>query len=397
MSTTGGIRKRYAALAAEPGALRFLALSLPMRLPIGTVGLGTLLHLRDLTGSIAFAGSIVGAQLVAMAATAPLLGRIIDRVGPRGVLVACGVVCPVALAVMLAAGPLGLSRTAILAAALVAGASSPPLTVLVRTLWRMRLKDPALRQTAFATDAVALELAYTVGPALIAIAVALGPPGAPLALALLFTAAAVPTMFASGGLAWWTSSGPAERHLLGPLRDRRLLMLYATTFALALSFGAIEVAYPAFGRAAGADAWGPALLAICSIGSAMGGIAYGGLHLHAPLARQLPWALALIAAGLAAHVPIGDPWLLAPVAALAGVLIAPAMTMVSLLVAELAPSKYATEAFTWSATAIVTGLGAGMAAAGTITERFGTGRTFALAAATAAIASALAIALRRGR
>ena len=64
-------RARYAALFARADVLRFAALSLPMRMPIGTVGLGTLLHLRELTGSIAFAGSIVGAQFVAMAATSP--------------------------------------------------------------------------------------------------------------------------------------------------------------------------------------------------------------------------------------------------------------------------------------------------------------------------------------
>lgn len=395
MTAPPDLRGRYAALAAQPGALRFLVLSLPMRLPIGTVGLGTLLHLRDSSGSIAFAGSIVGAQLVAMAATSPLLGRIIDRNGPRGVLVACGIVCPIALALLLAAGRLGLSDGAILAVAIVAGGSTPPLTVLVRTLWRMRLSDPALRQTAFATDAVSLELAYTIGPALIAVAVALGPPGAPLALAIAFTAAAVPIMFVSGGLRWWVESESGERHLAGPLSDRRLLRLYATTFALALAFGVIEVAYPAFGRAVGADAWGPALLAVCSIGSAIGGVAYGGLHLTVPLARQIPVAMALIAAGLAAHVPIADPWLLVPVAAVAGLLIAPAMTMVSLLVAEIAPSKYATEAFTWSVTAIVTGIGAGMAAAGVLIERSGLGSAFAVGAAAAALASAIAVGLRR--
>ncbi|MBP8139369.1 MAG: hypothetical protein KAX82_01255, partial [Burkholderiales bacterium] len=89
-------RARYAALFARADVLRFAALSLPMRMPIGTVGLGTLLHLRELTGSIAFAGSIVGAQFVAMAATSPILGRIADRRGPRGVLIATGVVCPLA-------------------------------------------------------------------------------------------------------------------------------------------------------------------------------------------------------------------------------------------------------------------------------------------------------------
>lgn len=389
------LRARYAALAAIPGAMRFLALSLPMRLPIGTVGLGTLLHLRELTGSIAYAGSVVGAQFVAMAATAPLIGRLVDRRGPRRVLVVCGIASPLALAAVLAAGPLGLSKAAILAWAVAAGAFTPPLTVLVRTLWRMRLDEPELRQTAFATDAVALELAYTLGPALIAIAVAAGMPGGPLALAVACSAAAVPLMHASGALAWWHPSEATERHLLGPLRDRRLAMLYATTFVFAVSFGAIEVAYPAFGRAAGADAWGPALLAICSIGSAIGGAAYGGLHLRTPLARQMPVAMGLFAVGLAVHVPIADPWLLAVVAAVAGILIAPAMTIVSLLVAEFAPSECATEAFTWSTTSIVVGIGAGMAAAGSLAERFGASGALALGAAAALGASALAIALRR--
>ena len=84
------IPARYAALFAHAGAARFAALSLPMRMPLGTVGLATLLHLRELTGSIAFAGSAVGLQFVAMAVTAPLLGRLADRRGPRAVLLTTG-------------------------------------------------------------------------------------------------------------------------------------------------------------------------------------------------------------------------------------------------------------------------------------------------------------------
>jgi hypothetical protein len=151
------IAARYRALFAHPGALRFVALSLVMRLPTGTLGLATLLHLRELTGSIAFAGAAVGAQLVAMAAMAPALGRIIDRRGPRGVLAITGIACPVAVATMLAAGPLGLSRSAMLAAAIAVGATAPPLASLIRTLWRMRLDDTDVRRTAFAVDAVVVE------------------------------------------------------------------------------------------------------------------------------------------------------------------------------------------------------------------------------------------------
>src|SRR5690606_9664584 len=117
--------------------------------------------------------------------------------------------------------------------------------------------------------------------------------------------------------------------------------------------------------------------------------------LRTPLARQMPVAMGLFAVGLAVHVPIADPWLLAVVAAVAGILIAPAMTIVSLLVAEFAPSECATEAFTWSTTSIVVGIGAGMAAAGSLAERFGASGALALGAAAALGASALAIALRR--
>ena len=394
MAPLRSISARYSALFGHAGALRFALLSLPMRMPIGTVGLGTLLHLRELTGSIAFAGSIVGAQFVAMAATAPLFGRLVDRRGPRGVLVATGLVCPLALSVMLFAGSLGLSRGGILAVALVVGAFSPPVTVLIRTLWRMRLADAALRQAAFAFDAVVLEVAYTIGPALIALAVAVGPPEAPLALALAFTLVAVPLLFWSGALAWWTTSAPGERHLLGPLTDVRLLMLFAASFTLTMAFGALEVGYPGFGRAAGTDAWGPALIAISSIGSATGGLLYGGLHVRRARARQLPMIMAIFALPLAAHLPIDDPWILAPVAFAAGALIAPAMTVVSLLVSDIAPPRYATEAFMWSGTAIVTGLGAGMSIAGVLVEHYGANGAFAWATTSALVASCLALALR---
>ncbi|HET9338277.1 MAG TPA: MFS transporter [Casimicrobiaceae bacterium] len=388
---------RYAALFALPGVRRFMLLSLPMRMPLGTVGLATLLHVREITGSIAFAGSVVGMQFVAMAATAPWLGRIVDRRGPAGVLALTGVVCPLALAVMLLARTLALSHAAILAVAVVVGASAPPVTVLIRTLWRHRLADPALRRTAFALDAVILEVAYTIGPALIAAAVAAGPASAAMALALVFTAAAAPLMFASGALAWWQRTRHEDKpHPLGPLREPRLINLFGASFTLTMAFGAIEVGYASFGRGIGVDAWGPALIAVSSIGSACGGFLYGGLHLHAPLRRQLPVIMAIFAVPLALHLPIGDPWLLAPVAFAAGALIAPAMTAVSLLVAEIAPPRYATEAFMWSGTAIVTGLGAGMSVSGVLVEHFGANGAFAWATASAALAALFALGLRRG-
>ena len=167
------LAERYAVLLREPGVPRFVALSFVMRMPLGTVGLATLLHVREITGSIAFAGSVVGAMLVAAAAAAPIQGRLIDRHGPLGVLSATGLVAPLALFAILLARPLDLARPGLLAVAVVAGTFAPPVTVIVRTLLRARFAEGALRQSAFALDAVLLELAYTAGPLLIAAAIAL--------------------------------------------------------------------------------------------------------------------------------------------------------------------------------------------------------------------------------
>jgi MFS family permease len=391
------VPSRYAALFAHRGAARFVALSLIMRMPLGTVGLSVLLHVRELTSSIAFAGSVVGAQLLATAVAAPVAGRVADRSGPRGVLIVTGTLCPLALLLILFAEPLALPRAAIFAAAIAAGAFSPPITVIVRALWRHRVDDDALRHTAFALDAVLLELAYTLGPLTVALAVAVASPQFALALACSFVALAVPLMFASGALPWWKREPAGERHSLGPLRDRELLRVYASTFALTLAFGATEVAYQAFARAAGADAWGPTLIAINSIGSAVGGLAYGAMHPRMAIERQLPRASVLMALPLAAQALVPTPWAMAPWAFVAGVMIAPAMTAVSLIVAKNSPPRYATEAFTWSSTAIVTGVGTGTAVSGAIAERWGSTWSFAFTAACAIVSSALALRLRTTR
>jgi hypothetical protein len=64
---------------------------------------------------------------------------------------------------------------------------------------------------------------------------------------------------------------------------------------------------------------------------------------------------------------------------LAGALIAPTLTAHAVLVSRLAPPKYATEAFTWSSTFIVSGLGTGMAVGGWLAENAGIRTMFLVA------------------
>lgn len=387
--------ERYAAFFRPPGIARFVAISFLARMPIGTLGLATLLHIRELTGSIAFAGIVVGAQLVATAACAPALGRLIDLRGPTRVLQVTGVVCSLAIMVVFFAGPLALSRPAILAAAIVTGAFVPPITTIVRTIWRHRFEDERIRRTAFALDSVLIELSFTLGPAIIAVLVALVSARAAHGLAWIVQAASVPLLYASGGMRWWKQAPVGERHLLGPLRERELLVVLAATFGLTVSFGALEVGYPGFAIERGSEAWGPTLIAINSVGSALGGLVYGGMHFATPIERQLPRLMALFAVPVALHLAVDSLWTMSALAFVAGIMIAPSMTGATLLVSRHAPHAYITEAFTWSSTAIITGVGVGMAAGGTLVERFGAKSAFLLATVGALVAALCALALRR--
>jgi MFS family permease len=387
--------KTYTAFFQPRGIKRFVAVGFLARMPIGTLGLSTLLHVRELTGSIAFAGSVVGAQLVAMAMTAPILGRLIDTRGPRTVLRMTGTIPALSILCILFAGTWQLSRPAILIAAIVTGAFMPPVTTIVRTIWRHRFEDERRRQTAFALDSVFIELSFTLGPTLIAILIALASPRAAMVLAWFCVVAAVPLLYASGGMTWWKNAPVTQRRLLGPLRERELLVLYAATFTLTLAFGALEVGYPGFASERATAAWGPTLIAINSVGSALGGLAYGGLHLAMPVERQLPRFMALLAVPIALHLFVDGPWAMAPLAFVAGCMIAPSMTGATLLVSRHAPPAYVTEAFTWSSTAIVTGVGAGMAAGGALIERYGAKSAFVLAMSSALVAALFSLALRR--
>ncbi|HTS23001.1 MAG TPA: MFS transporter [Casimicrobiaceae bacterium] len=382
--------QHYAAFFRQPDVARLLTVAFFARMPVGMMSLSMLMYLRELSGSFAFGGGMVGTYMIAMACTAPIQGRLADRYGPRGVLAVTGVVHPAALGVLLFAAPLHLPLAAIAPLAMLAGAFLPPISVLTRTLWRHRFDDPVERRTAFAIDTVLIEINFTIGPALIGLALLLGTPADAFAITWFTAASAAPLFVFSGTPRFWKRAADGDRHLLGPLTNRRLLVVYATSGALTFAFGMIEVGYPGFAARAGMIALGGALLAVCSIGSAAGGLVYGGSHLQLPLERQLPRLLLAFAVLLGAHAFASSPWLLGVLAFGVGLTIAPALTVLSLLVTQHAPARYATEAFTWMSTCIVVGIGAGMAVGGQLVEALGPWAAFGSGGAASLVAALIA-------
>ncbi len=366
------------------------------RMPIAMNGLAMLLFLREILGNFKVAGSIVGTFFVAMAVAAPVLGRLIDRIGPRAPLIVTGVLHPLSMIGLFLATTYGASVPQLVAIAAACGLFAPPVTILTRTTWRHRFTDDHNRKMAYSIDSIMIEINFTVGPLLVATIVAAVNARVALLTVTAISVAAVLIFFASPILKYWKREAPVERHLLGPLTDFRLVALLCLTFGLTFCFGLLEVGYPAYATALGWVAFGGILLALNATGSAVGGFIYGALHLSMSLERQFSISLAIMSVPLFLHGVVDHHVLFALVALLAGVCIAPALTAQTLLVTQIAPMKYATEAFTWSSTFIVTGIGVGMATGGAIAENFHVKAPFLLAGGVIALMSILSLMMKRG-
>ena len=371
-----GIARKYVAFVRQRDVARILLVALLTRMPIGMVGFAMMMFLREALGDFARAGAAVGINFLALAAAAPVQGRLIDRIGPRPLLLVTGVVQPLALVGVLLAARAQAPFAVLAACAAVAGAFASPITTITRTLWRHRFDLEDDRRTAFALDAVAVEFNFTIGPALVALVLSAWGATAAFGVAIGAVVLAFAIYIASGTLRLFKRVQGEERHLLGPLTEPRLLLVFVATFGLSACFGLIEVGYPAFATATGMPAVAGLLLAINSLGSALGGMLYGGMHFRAGVERQLAAAMALMSIPLLLHALWQVPVVFAIVAFFAGALIAPSITAQSVLVSRFAPAKYATEAFTWSSTFIVSGIGSGMAIGGFLVEQASLGAAF---------------------
>lgn len=386
----------YQEFFRQPGVPGLMAVALLTRMPVGMIGLALLLHLRESLGSFAIAGGVAGVYFVALAIGGPIQGRIMDRSGPRQVVWVTSAVHPIALVALLLLADARAPLAAIAIAAIVAGTFATPKMVLIRTLWRHRFADEENRRRAFSLDAVLVELNFTLGPAIVAAVVAASGARTAFATAIGVSIASIALFLASPVLRHFPRATPEKRHLLGPLRERQLLAVFAATLGFTIAVGLVDVGYPAYAASVGATAFGGVLLSLNAFGSAVGGALFGGLRSRVSVERQFVLVIGAMALPLAAHGFLDHLTAFCVAAFVTGLTIAPAIACQSVLVSRLAPAHYATEAFTWSSTAIVAGLGAGMALGGWLSESAGAKSPFLVGALlTAATSLAFLARLRR--
>lgn len=387
---------RYSTLLARPDFKSVLVASVVGRLPIGLTGLAILLLSQGATGSFVRGGATAAAYVVGLACFAPVLGRIIDRSGPRAVLLWCAFAFPASLvALVLAVHANADGAFFSLGFAFAAGANFPPITVCMRTFFRRRLAEESLLATAYSLESVLIETIFIAGPVLVAFFVAYSSASAAVCFAALCGVSGTLLFLRSPALRDWQIETRSRKNLFGPLTEPGFPSLFVVVLGYAGSFGLVEIGVTAYSAEVGYPALAGILLGLMSVGSALGGLAYGSRSWRLPLARQFAVALWILGVGIVLLALPMNVWFFAAVSIAAGVIMAPTLTIQSMLVARNASAEHLTEAFTWSSTGLLAGVGIGMAAGGWLVERWNSSATFIAGAIAAICAGTLAAAWLR--
>jgi predicted MFS family arabinose efflux permease len=328
------------------------------RLPFAAEVLTLLLLVQGATGSFAEAGLVNAFYSLGAAVGLPTQGRIVDRIGQTRVIAVATGVNAVALIGLVLVAQNGASMPAMCAIAVFAGFAVPPLGTSMRTLWSELVRDDELRQSAFALDAVTVEVAFIVGPLLAALVIGVfSPPAGVLVNVALSVLGS--TLFATSRASRGWRGEPHGLGLMGPLRSGGVLTLMGVGLGLGVAVGAVELGMTAVAADHGVRELGGALLATQAAGSLVGGLVYGTRTWRTPGPRRL--AILCVALSLTTVPLVATPSLVAtfPLALLSGLSLAPTVSVLYLLLDSAAPSGTATEATGWVLTSFVAGASAG--------------------------------------
>jgi MFS family permease len=376
----------YLRILRRPGIAMLVLATLTARLPVGINGIAVLLYVQAERGSFGTAGIVTGALAFGGAVAGPLQGRIVDRRGLRPLIIAAA--CHAAgLAAIWALTRTGSPTALVALVGFLAGVSLPPATSVLRSRWPYLVGDePRLLDAAYALDSVLIQAVFVSGPLLTAAAIAtIGPEGALLlsgACVVLGTTTVTVLLLRHPGPA---HGGSGPRLGLGALASRPIRALVLASFPVGFYLGCVEVALPAYSADVGRPALAGIFYALFSAAGIAAGLVYGVRRFEAPvhvIHLRMTWLLPL--AGLPLLLASSDV-VLALLVVVAGAPVAPLVATRNQVVASVSEPGTLTEAFAWPLTAMVAGISAGAAVAGSLAEAIGWSAPVAAGAGLAAL------------
>jgi Major Facilitator Superfamily len=375
------------------GVRRLLGFAVLAELPAGMTALAIVLRITQSGGSYARAGLVSAVGALGVGVFAPVLSRLVDRRGQTVVLVPTAIAVA-ASAVFLSVLPPRGSIVPLLVASGLMGLFQPPALVCARTLWPTVVTDPELLETTYSIEASFTELVFIVGPLLtVSINGLLGSAAAVRASGLLACA---------GALGMASTKASRQRHgtrktakSRGALRSVGVRFLVFTIFAMVVGFAAIDVSTVAAARRVDGNGAAGVLIAVWSIGSLIGGMAFGLRSWPGRMSTRILVFVGAIAVLTAALIPIGNLVLLGTVLFVGGLNYAPCFSCINQVVQRIALPGAATESFAWLASGALIGAALGSAAGGFAVTESGPGAGYGVATAALAVAVLVVLAGRR--
>ncbi|MEU3691746.1 MFS transporter [Streptomyces narbonensis] len=367
------------------------------RLPTAMCQLGSLLLVAETSGSLATAGLAGGALAAGQTVAGPVIGRLADRHGQRGVVLAASLANAVAVAVLVAAALAHAATGWLMLAGALAGATVPQIGPLARTravalARRSGGRDERTVGAILSFEGTLDEVSFVLGPALVGLAAALAHPAAALLTAALLLAVCG-SAFALHPTAEATAPDP-DRVTRTDAAERARLprSAYALRGAMVLQgamFGASQAGITALTEELGAPAQAGLVYAAMGVMSAAVGLSLAALPARIGLTTR--WRAATVAL-VVLSVPllfVGSLGALYAVVVVLGAAYAPHLITVFGLTERTVPAARLSESMAFLTSGIVAGQALALAVSGRLAENHGAPAAFAVAVGAAVACAAL--------
>ena len=353
----------YRAAFRVPGSAAFCAAGFIMRFSIAVYPIGLVLLISLRTGHYTFAGVLSGIYVFANGAGNPVLARLVDRYGQSRVLLPASAVHVAAVVAIVALVQADAPDWALIAPTVVCGFAYLSVGSLVRARWSHVLAGRPELTTAYSLESTLDEVIFTVGPLLATILATQVDP----IVVFIFGGALVGI-----GAVWLQRQRATEppAHEVGTprhgsaLRYRGMPLLVLAAGAMGAIFASAEVTMVAFCGQHGSSGLAGVPLACFAFGSGVAGFVYGsrtraGNMLNRFRRQSLMFAVLPLLFLAAVNIPV-----LAVLAFVVGLGIAPTLITSFGLVEQIVPGGALTEGMAWLTTGLSIGYGAAAALVG---------------------------------
>jgi MFS family permease len=373
--------RTYIELFRRPGVSPVIWSQLLARFAMGMQTITFAIHLQRIFDNYTVAGLSIAASTVGGAVSAPLLGRLMAKIGIRPVIFVCTVITPI---FMLLIGFFPISESFAIFISLLLGLAVPPIQPAARAVYPTLVDDEQQRNALYSIDAILQEIIWIVGPVLATLLIA-------------FTSTEVPIVAMAiiqlvGGL-WFISLHyvhdapiPRSSQRLGMVLKYPIVRVMILVNLLFVgSFAALEIGAVA---AVGSKQAG-FVIAMLSIGSVIGGLAFG--H-RIKKASALTKQLAIVLAGdLLIFFNATDPLWLGVCLFISGIGVATAFATIGAIIGKAVSLDDTTEVYGWIGAGQNIGYGMGAAIAGFVVDHLSSTHSFGFAAGLDGIAMVVAL------